>query len=78
MTVWGEWMLICGAVGFHASTEAEYAEGFTKALMMGDEETKAMRRRARVSSRRFTEKAFAERWVVQLERLIKLQRDVKN
>ncbi|MCJ1279103.1 asparagine-linked glycosylation protein [Puttea exsequens] len=64
--------------GFHASTEAEYAEGFTKALMMGDEETKAMRRRARVSSRRFTEKAFAERWVVQLERLIKLQRDVKN
>lgn len=33
-----------------------------------------MRYRARASARRFTEEAFASKWLVQMERLVEMQR----
>ena len=40
---------------------------------MSEEAAFAMRKRARVSSKRFTEEAFASKWVEQLSNLIDLQ-----
>lgn len=67
-------MLTVPTLGYHANSEAEYAASFAKALSMPEEATLAMRKRARASSKRFTEEAFATRWVEQLGRLIDLQR----
>jgi len=63
-----------GATGYHASTAEQYAEAFGKALSLGPEETMAMRLRARKSAKRFTEQAFAEKWVKNMETLVRLQR----
>ncbi|KAM0795104.1 alpha-1,2-mannosyltransferase alg-11 [Usnea florida] len=63
-----------GATGYHASTESEYAHSFAEALSMSEEATSAMRKRARASSKRFTEEMFAAKWVEQLGKLIDLQR----
>ena len=41
---------------------------------MSSEETLAMRLRARASANRFTEEAFAKKWVVQMEKLTALQK----
>lgn len=61
-------------IGFHASTASEYAAAFAKALELGHEETMAMRLRARKSAHRFTEEAFATKWVGQVEKLVQLRR----
>lgn len=60
--------------GYHASTESEYAHSFAEALSMSEDATSAMRKRARVSSKRFTEEMFAAKWVEQLGKLIEIQR----
>ena len=62
-----------GSTGYHASTEAEFAEGFATALSLGARETLAMRQRARKSAKRFSEEAFDEHWKKQMERLVKIQ-----
>jgi len=67
-----------GPTGFHASSEVEYAEAFAKALGLRGEEALNMRKRARLSARRFGEAAFDERWLVQMERLVELQRRKKK
>ncbi|KAF3052415.1 asparagine-linked glycosylation protein [Didymella keratinophila] len=59
--------------GFHATTADEYAEGFRKALTLSPEETLAMRHRARKSAERFTDQVFAERWLKNMDKLVKLQ-----
>ena len=59
-----------GPTGYHASTSSEYALAFAEALSLSPAETIAMRRRSRLSAKRFTEKAFANRWIAQMERLI--------
>ncbi|KAF2872678.1 alpha-1,2-mannosyltransferase ALG11 [Massariosphaeria phaeospora] len=59
--------------GFHASTAEQYAEGFRKALTLPREETLAMRRRARKSAGRFTDGGFADKWILHMERLVRLQ-----
>ncbi|KAI9852865.1 MAG: asparagine-linked glycosylation protein [Thelocarpon superellum] len=64
-----------GPTGFHATTAEEYAAAFATVLSMAPDETLAMRRRARASAQRFTEDAFATRWIAQMERLITLQVD---
>ena len=46
---------------------------FMQALTMSPDETLAMRRRARASARRFTEKAFAKTWIRQMEGLVVIQ-----
>ena len=64
--------------GYHASTESEYAHSFAEALSMTEEATAAMRKRARVSSKRFTEEMFAAKWVEQLGKLIEIQRSASK
>ncbi|OCK81143.1 glycosyltransferase family 4 protein [Lepidopterella palustris CBS 459.81] len=59
--------------GFHASTIHEFSEAFAKALSLSPAETLAMRRRARKSALRFTDRGFAEKWIKNMERLVKLQ-----
>lgn len=54
--------------GFHATTSTEYAEAFEKALSLPD--PLAVRKRARTSAKRFTEEAFAKRWIAQMEKLV--------
>ncbi|KAL6714885.1 asparagine-linked glycosylation protein [Lecanora helva] len=61
------------ATGYHASSESEYAAAFNKALSKSEEATLSMRKRARASSMRFTEEAFASRWTEQLGKLIEIQ-----
>ena len=62
-----------GDAGFHATTAEEYSTAFERVLSMPPDETLAMRKRARASAKRFTEEAFAERWIRQMERLVQLQ-----
>ncbi|KAH6848279.1 glycosyltransferase family 4 protein [Chaetomium sp. MPI-CAGE-AT-0009] len=54
--------------GFHATTPAEFADGFEKALSLPDKY--AVRQRARQSAKRFTEEEFARRWTEQMEKLV--------
>ncbi|SLM40850.1 alpha--mannosyltransferase [Lasallia pustulata] len=63
-----------GPTGFHATSVSEYAAGFRKALSLPLEDTIAIRRRARSSAKRFTEEAFAKRWLVQMQKLVELQK----
>ena len=61
--------------GYHASTASEYAAAFGNALSLSSPDKIAMRQRARKSAKRFTEEAFADRWLQQFAKLIKLQDD---
>ncbi|KAL9103021.1 MAG: hypothetical protein Q9187_009055, partial [Circinaria calcarea] len=63
-----------GPTGFHATTVAEYATAFSQALSLSPADILAMRRRSRLSARRFTEEAFANRWIAQNARLIDLSK----
>ena len=58
--------------GFHAETDEQFAEGFRTVLEMNESERLAMRMRGREVAKRFTEEAFAGRWVGEMETLIKL------
>ena len=60
--------------GFHASTAKEYAAAFAKALALPPREALRMRQRARKSARRYSEEAFAEKWVGQLDRLVEMDK----
>lgn len=55
-------------LGYLATTEEEFAESFEKALTVPN--PLAMRQRARASAHRFSEEAFATKWVTQFERLV--------
>ncbi|KAF1820360.1 glycosyltransferase family 4 protein [Dissoconium aciculare CBS 342.82] len=59
-----------GPTGFHASTEAEFAAGFEKALALSPEDALAMRLRARKSSWRFSEQVFSEAWNKEMRALV--------
>lgn len=63
-----------GRTGFHASDKESFAEGFKKALGMGEEEAFAMRQRARKSAWRFSEEVFDERWREEMGGLVGLCR----
>jgi len=54
--------------GFHATTSAEFAEAFDKALSLAN--PLQVRLRARKSAKRFTEEEFANRWTSQMEKLV--------
>lgn len=60
-------------IGFHATTEEEFALGFEKALSMSPEDKVAMRLRARASAKRFTDEEFAKGFIGQLEKLVAMQ-----
>lgn len=59
-----------GPTGFHASTTAEFAKGYEDALSLEDK--LAMRLRARLSAKRFTEEEFAKGWIQVMQRLVSL------
>lgn len=60
-----------GGPGFHATTATEFAEGFEKALSLPD--PLAIRKRARISAKRFTEEEFARKWLAEMEKLVALK-----
>ena len=64
--------------GYHASTESEYAYCFAEALSVSEEATSLMQKRARASSKRFTEEVFATKRVEQLGGLVEIQRSASN
>ncbi|KAL8243805.1 hypothetical protein R6Q59_010063 [Mikania micrantha] len=56
--------------GLLAETEDEYADAFRKVHDMTKDEIVAMRLRARKSAHRFTDELFAEKWQVQLDKMV--------
>ncbi|KAJ6020916.1 Glycosyl transferase family 1 [Penicillium herquei] len=63
-----------GATGFRAETEEQFAAAFEAALALPVEEKIAMRLRARRSALRFTEEEFAQKWLAQVQKLVKASR----
>ena len=61
------------ATGFYAATSSDFATAFAKVFDMTSDDTLNMRKRARSSAKRFTEEAFAKSWIVQMERLVKIE-----
>lgn len=73
------WMWIANEnAGFHASTTQQYTDAFLKALTLSPEERLAMRHRARKSARRFSDRVFAEKWLQNMDRLVRLQVERAN
>lgn len=60
-------------IGYHATTDAEYAECFRRVLAMSEEDRFAMRFRARKSAERFSEAIFAQKWNSELGKLIRMK-----
>lgn len=60
------------ATGFHATSAAEFAAGFEKALSLRDKV--AMRLRARKSAKRFTEEEFGKKWVKCMDALVGMRK----
>jgi alpha-1,2-mannosyltransferase len=61
------------ATGYRAETEEQFAEGFRRVTSMSREDTVAMRLRGRANAKRFTEEVFAQRWIAEMEGLVKMQ-----
>jgi alpha-1,2-mannosyltransferase len=61
-------------VGYHASTAAEFAEGYAKALTLSEGECMAMRQRARDSAKRFSEQVFMKAWTEEMQTLLRLEK----
>lgn len=59
-----------GGTGFRATTEEQFAAAFEAALALPPAERVAMRRRSRASARRFSDEAFAGRWVREMEKMV--------
>lgn len=59
--------------GFHAETDEQFAAGFGTVSAMSDGERLEMRSRNRESAKRFTEEAFARKWIAEMEELVRLQ-----
>ncbi|KAK6498052.1 asparagine-linked glycosylation protein [Arthrobotrys conoides] len=64
--------------GYHATTADEFAQGFKEALSLSDDDTVAMRERARESSLRFSEEIFEEQWNSVMDTLLGLLDDKKR
>jgi len=59
--------------GYHASTAAEFADTYTKAFALSEEECLAMRQRARESSKRFSEEVFMSAWTEEMHKILRLE-----
>lgn len=57
--------------GFRASSEEEYADAFSAALSMGDNERLSMRRRAQSRALAFGERTFEKGWIREVGRLVR-------
>lgn len=58
--------------GYHATTAQEFAAGYEQALSQPN--PLAVRKRARISAKRFTEEEFAKNWLAEMSRLVELRR----
>lgn len=58
-------------LGYLASTSSEFAKGFEQALSLPN--PLAVRQRARLSAKRFTEEEFAKKWTAQMAKLIAMK-----
>ncbi len=56
--------------GYHAETAEEFARGFQAVIQMDPDERYAMRMRGRQLAQRFTEEAFAQQWIEEMEKLV--------
>ena len=56
--------------GYHAETAEEFARGFQAVMQMDPDERYAMRMRGRQLAQRFTEEAFAQQWIEEMEKLV--------
>jgi alpha-1,2-mannosyltransferase len=59
--------------GYHAETDEQFALAFGTVFGMSDAELQGMRLRNRESAKRFTEEAFACKWIGEMEELVKMQ-----
>ena len=57
--------------GFHATTSTEFAAGFEKALSI--KRPLEVRKRARISAKRFTDEEFAKKWIAEMEKLVAMK-----
>ena len=60
--------------GYHATTPTQFATAFETALSFSDAEKLEMRKRARISAKRFTEEEFSKGWLKAMEELVELRR----
>lgn len=65
------------STGYHATDVQTFAAAFNSALSLPDEECLSMRRRARESSKRFSEAVFVANWKNVLKDLLRLARRKK-
>ncbi|KAI5812092.1 hypothetical protein BZA77DRAFT_149987 [Pyronema omphalodes] len=66
--------IVIPGTGFHAKDEKEFAEGFEKALGLGEDEVMEMRKAAKESAKRFDETTFEKGWLVAFDALMKLEK----
>lgn len=59
-------------IGFHAETDEDFAAAFDRVASLDPRERLAMRLRGRASCKRFTEAAFAGRWIEEMETLVRM------
>jgi alpha-1,2-mannosyltransferase len=59
--------------GYHAETDEQFAKAFGTLFAMSDAERLETRQRNRESAKRFTEEAFAAKWITKMEELVKMQ-----
>jgi alpha-1,2-mannosyltransferase len=69
----GNWSLRITDAGFHATTPAEFAEGYAKAFSLPETECMAIRQRARKSAGRFSEEVFMTAWTEEMQKLLKAE-----
>lgn len=60
-------------IGYLAETDQEFADAFEKVAALGAQKRYAMRLRGRASTERFTEAAFANKWIEQMEILVQME-----
>ncbi|KIX05078.1 uncharacterized protein Z518_05950 [Rhinocladiella mackenziei CBS 650.93] len=65
-------------IGFLAETDEEFAAAFGRVASLESQERFAMRLRGRASTKRFTEEAFASKWIEEMETLVKMQVSRQN
>jgi alpha-1,2-mannosyltransferase len=59
--------------GYHAETDEQFATAFGFVFGMNDAERLEMRLRNREAAKRFTEEAFARKWIGRMEELVRMQ-----
>jgi alpha-1,2-mannosyltransferase len=59
--------------GYYAETDEQFATAFGSVFKMSDAKRLEMRLRNREAAKRFTEEAFARKWIAEMEQLVRMQ-----